>query len=215
MDVERTIQFLLEQAAKIDASMQASVERHARAEARMDRNDAQIQALGEQIQALGERIQSQSEQIQSHSEQIQSLTERQNALTRLAGQQQTQFDALLTAVGALVESDRTRAQDLQILADAQHRLFEAERRTDERLESLRTQDFQMLADAQRQLSEAERRTDERLDSLAAGLAESDRTRTRDFQMLADAQRRNEERFESLMRMFEQWLRRGGNGSRAD
>ena len=45
MNVERTVEFLLKQAAKVDANMQASVLRHARAEKRMATVDKRLDAL--------------------------------------------------------------------------------------------------------------------------------------------------------------------------
>ncbi len=94
MDVERTVEFLLHHQAQVAA--------------RLDRVDAQIEAL----------------------------TGQQAVLVSVVTQQQNQINSIALAVGTLTEAHRTLAEDLRMVADAQRMLFEAERRTEERLDSL-------------------------------------------------------------------------------
>lgn len=107
MDIERTIEFILKVHADVSADMEASKERHARAEKRLDDMEA-----------------------------------RTNALIQLAASHQNQIEALTVLVRTIADEGKRRSEEMD-----------------------------------RRSAEADRRID------------------------------------SLARMFEDWLRRGGNGSR--
>jgi prefoldin subunit 5 len=102
--------------------------------------------------------------------------------------------------------------ELSRLRNAVEQLAEAQRRTEERLESL-AERMDQLAEAQKrteerlnQLAEAQRKTEERLDQLAIRmdqLAEAQRKTEERLDQLAEAQRKTEERLDQLVARIDQ------------
>ncbi len=114
MDIEKTIEFILQAQAQFEARMQSQGEEWNR---RLDRLERQIEIL-----------------VRSQADFHTKLDQQTDALTRVLGRHQTELDTLTLIVKALADSDRRRTEEIMILADGQRRLEESQRRTDERFE---------------------------------------------------------------------------------
>ncbi len=118
----------------------------------------------------------------------------------------TDFNELKTAVGELAEAQKRTEQRLDSLTVKVEELAEAQKRTEQRIEELaeaqkRTeQRLDSLTVKVEELAEAQKRTEQRLGSLAVKveeLAEAQKRTEQRVEELAEAQKRTEERLDRL------------------